>query len=54
VCSSVFFIPSATSMIPATIGRCRYAYESRAIEFCSRPGAAFESRRSATSATTSK
>ena len=40
--------------MPAIIGRWRYENESRAIAFCSRPGAAFASRRSATSATTSK
>ena len=40
--------------MPATIGKCRYEKESRAISLRSRPGAAFDRRRSATRATTSK
>ena len=47
-------MPSATSTIPATIGKCSSENESRAMPFCSRPGAALLSRRSATSATMSK
>ena len=40
--------------MPATIGKCRYENESRAISLRSRPGLAFDRRRAATSATTSK
>jgi hypothetical protein len=39
--------------MPATIGRCRYEYESRAIRLRS-SGSAVLKRRSATTATTSK
>ena len=53
-CSSDFFSPSASRTMPATIGKWRYEKESRASSLRSRPGAALWSRRSATSATTSK
>ena len=53
-CPIVFFMPSATRTIPATMGRWRIEYESRAISFRSWRSAMLARRRVATSATTSK
>ena len=50
----VFFRPSASSTMPAPSGSAGTQYESRASSLRSRPSAAADSRRSATSATTSK